>query len=59
MILDAVISGDTVREVLDYVQFNSEALLEQFRTRRRDGACAKGGSATKNPGGCCGSTKRA
>ena len=31
VILDAVIQGDTVREVLDYVQFNSKALLEQFR----------------------------
>src|SRR5277367_4544611 len=31
VILDAVIRGDTVREVLDYVQFKSNALLEQFR----------------------------
>ena len=31
VILDAVIRGDTVREVLDYVQFNSKTLLEQFR----------------------------
>ncbi len=31
VILDAVIRGDTVREVLDYVQFNSKALLEEFR----------------------------
>src|SRR6202035_2455219 len=30
VILDAVIRGDTVREVLDYVQFNSKALLEEF-----------------------------
>ncbi len=30
-ILDAVVRGDTVREVLDYVQFNSRVLLEQFR----------------------------
>ena len=30
-ILDAVIKGDTVREVLDYVQFKSDALVEQFR----------------------------
>jgi arginine decarboxylase len=26
-----VIQGDTVREVLDYVQFNAKALLEEFR----------------------------
>jgi arginine decarboxylase len=31
VILDTVIQGDTVREVLDYVQFNSKALLEEFR----------------------------
>jgi arginine decarboxylase len=41
VILDAVIRGDTVREVLDYVQFNAKALLEAFRrdveTALRDG----------------------
>jgi len=31
VILDTVIKGDTVREVLEYVQFNSEVLLGQFR----------------------------
>jgi arginine decarboxylase len=31
VLLDAVISGDTVREVLDYVQFNAKTLLEQYR----------------------------
>jgi arginine decarboxylase len=31
VILDTVIQGDTVREVLDYVQFNSKVLLEEFR----------------------------
>ena len=31
VMLDAVIRGDTVREVLDYVQFNARSLLEQFR----------------------------
>ncbi len=31
VMLDAVIRGDTVREVLDYVQFNSQTLIEQFR----------------------------
>jgi arginine decarboxylase len=31
IILDHVIRGDTVREVLDYVQFNSKSLLESFR----------------------------
>jgi len=31
VILEAVIRGDTVREVLDYVQFKSNVLFEQFR----------------------------
>jgi arginine decarboxylase len=31
VILNTVVRGDTVREVLDYVQFNSKALLEAFR----------------------------
>jgi arginine decarboxylase len=31
VILDTVVRGDTVREVLDYVQFSSKVLLEQFR----------------------------
>jgi len=32
VVLEAVIRGDTVREVLDYVQFKTPQLLEQFRT---------------------------
>jgi arginine decarboxylase len=31
VVLDTVVKGDTVREVLDYVQFNSKVLLEEFR----------------------------
>jgi arginine decarboxylase len=31
VVLEAVIQGDTVREVLDYVQFQSKTLVEQFR----------------------------
>lgn len=31
VILDTVVQGDTVREVLDYVQFNSTTLIEKFR----------------------------
>jgi len=31
VILDTVVQGDTVREVLDYVQFNSRTLIEKFR----------------------------
>ena len=37
VVLDTVVKGDTVREVLDYVQFNTKALLEEFR---RDVECA-------------------
>ena len=35
--LEAVIKGDTVREVLDYVEFNSKMLLEAVPQRRGDG----------------------
>jgi len=31
IVLDTVVRGDTVKEVLDYVQFNAQTLLEQFR----------------------------
>lgn len=31
VILDNVIPGDTVREVLDYVQYSTKSLIEQFR----------------------------
>ena len=31
VVLDAVIKGDTVREVLDYVEFNGEALIGKLR----------------------------
>ena len=31
VILDSVIKGDTVREVLDYVQFNADALVSRLR----------------------------
>jgi arginine decarboxylase len=32
VVLDAVIKGDTVREVLDYVQFNSDMLVAKLRS---------------------------
>jgi len=32
VVLDAVIKGDTVREVLDYVEFDGEALATKLRT---------------------------
>ena len=31
-VLDAVIKGDTVREVLDYVEFDGDALASKLRT---------------------------
>jgi arginine decarboxylase len=31
VILDSVIKGDTVREVLNYVQFSSDALVSKLR----------------------------
>ena len=35
VVLDAVIKGDTVREVLDYVEFDAETLVRKLRQRRR------------------------
>jgi arginine decarboxylase len=32
VVLEAVIKGDTVREVLDYVEFNVDNLMREFRT---------------------------
>jgi arginine decarboxylase len=32
VVLDAVVKGDTVREVLQYVDFNTDALVAKFRT---------------------------
>ena len=31
VVLDAVIKGDTVREVLDYVEFDAETLVRKLR----------------------------
>jgi arginine decarboxylase len=31
VVLDAVIKGDTVREVLDYVEFKADDLVQKFR----------------------------
>ena len=58
VILNTVIQGDTVREVLDYVQFNARSCsINSARTWRR--RCATARSATRNPAGFCGSTKTA
>jgi arginine decarboxylase len=32
VVLDAVVKGDTVREVLDYVEFDAEQLITKFRS---------------------------
>jgi arginine decarboxylase len=32
VVLETVIKGDTVREVLDYVEFNVESLMRQLQT---------------------------
>ena len=41
VVLDAVIEGDTVQEVLDYVQFHAKTLVNQFR-RDVEGAVREG-----------------
>ena len=48
MILDSVIKGDTVREVLNYVQFSADALVSRLRRTWR-WRCGKGGWGTRNP----------
>ena len=58
VVLDAVIKGDTVKEVLDYVEFDAETLVRKLR-RTSSSPCAKGRSATKNPAGSSSSTRRA
>jgi arginine decarboxylase len=57
VLLDAVIRGDTVREVLDYVQFNANMLQEQYR-RDVEAALREGRIGYEESGGCFGSTKR-
>jgi arginine decarboxylase len=32
VVLDAVIKGDTVKEVLDYVEFDADTLVRKLRT---------------------------
>ena len=41
VMLDEVIKGDTVREVLDYVQFKADALVTQSAQGRGDGGARR------------------
>ena len=52
-----VIKGDTVREVLDYVQFDAETLLGEAAHRRRKGRPRGAPRLRRQPAGSCGSTK--
>ncbi|MGC4085537.1 MAG: hypothetical protein QM736_26290 [Vicinamibacterales bacterium] len=59
VVLDAVIKGDTVREVLDYVEFDADSLVAQAAHGRRDGG-ARGPSGLRGvPDACSGSTRTA
>ena len=49
VILDAVIKGDTVREVLNYVQFNVRRAGDASCGTTWRPPCAKAASATRNP----------
>ena len=49
VVLETVIKGDTVREVLDYVEFDIERLMRQFRTSV-ELAVRETASATKQAG---------
>ena len=57
VVLDAVIKGDTVKEVLDYVEFDADTARAQAAPRRRARRAARGRSATRSQAGCCSSTK--
>ncbi len=57
VVLDAVIKGDTVREVLDYVEFDTATLMAKLAVGRRNARSAAGGSTSKSPAGCSGSTR--
>ena len=54
-----VIKGDTVREVLDYVEFNVETPDAPVPHRRRSWPSAKSASTTRKPAASSGSTKTA
>ena len=57
--LDAVIKGDTVREVLDYVQFKSDALVDAAAPRRGSRGARRPPELRRIRPRCCGSTKKA
>ena len=59
VVLDAVIKGDTVREVLDYVEFDADTLVRKLRTGRRARGARRDGSATRNQAASSSSTKKA
>ena len=59
VVLDAVIKGDTVKEVLDYVEFDADTLVRKLRTRRRARGPRRARSATRNQAACSSSTKKA
>jgi arginine decarboxylase len=48
--LDTLIKGDTVREVLDYVEFDADTLLSKLRTDVETAGARGGSSITKARG---------
>ena len=59
VVLDAVIKGDTVREVLDYVEFDTEALMAKLRSDVEAAVRAGRLDVRGIRHGCCGSTRTA
>ena len=59
VVLDAVIKGDTVQEVLDYVEFDAEALMTKLRTDVEAAVRAGRARLRGSRAGCCASTKTA
>jgi arginine decarboxylase len=56
VVLNTVVKGDTVREVLEYVQYNSQTLLDQFR-HDVETAVREGKIGYEESAACCAFTK--
>ena len=60
VVLETVIKGDTVREVLDYVEFDADdAASRKLRDATSKRPSATAASTTRRPAACSGSTKTA
>ena len=56
--IDEVIKGDTVREVLAYVQYTAEKLIDRMRKDVEKARAGRQDHAERIAASCCGSTSR-